>query len=103
MSVCETDAMTGGGAVAVAVEPEVGLVDAVKAATGSGWLASGVDAITVGEANSSPDISNTVVGIDAPTTVVVAVVEIDAAMVGAPKAHVASGVVEVTAVPSHTS
>jgi len=67
MSVCETDAVSGGGAVTVAIGPEVGPADAVEAVTDSGWLASGVDAMTVGESDDSPITSNTVVGIDAPT------------------------------------
>jgi len=103
VSVCETDAVSGGGAVTVAIGPEVGPADAVEAATDSGWLASGVDAITVSESDDSPIISNTVVGIDAPTTVVAVVVEIVAATMGAPIAHVAGGAEELTAVPSRTS
>ena len=102
MSVCETDAAVG-GAVTIAVEPETVPDVAAEAATHSSWLALGVDVIAVGEAGRSPDISSTVVGIDAPTTVVVAVVEIDAATVGAPRAHVTIGSVEVTAVPSRVS
>jgi len=104
MSVCEADTVSDGGVVTVASGPEAGPVGIVVSTPGSGWLASGVDAMMVGESDIPSITSNTVVGIDAPTTDVVVVVEIVVmATMGAPTAHDTGGAEERTAVPSRTS
>lgn len=104
MSICEVDATTVDVGATVE-DAEADSIGATVVATDSGWLASGVDAITVGEADRSPARSNTGVGIGKLSAVVVdvAVGKTGDAATGAFEARVAIGAVEVTEVPSRIS
>ena len=102
-SVCEVDVESGGGAVTVASELEVGPTGAIDAMPDSGLLAPDMDAMTVGESGCSLAMLTSTTDIGAFKAIVVAVATVVAAIVDAPKAQGTSGAVEVTAVPSWTS